>query len=179
MKALSSFEIQIKKNMIKYDKGVSMNTLQTKVLTTKEKIFVLLTISDTLFVFTYLLLSIFQQQLFRYIELSALLSALILYVLLFILSLLFTHIETRQFKEKVLLIKNSRLMITSEDQETSYPLQDLSHVILSKLYYFLTPYHKLTVYFTKDKKVSSFHFLLLKDDAKNLKASTSQSISKK
>ena len=165
--------------MIKCGKGVFMNTLQTFTLNKKEKLFVLLTISDTLFIFTYLVLSIFQQQLFRYIDLSVLLSALILYTLLFILSLLFTHIETRQFKSKTLTIKNSRFIITENDQEKSYPLHDLSHVIISKLYYFLTPYHKLTVYFTKDKKVSSFHFLLLKDDAKNLKASTSQPISKK
>ena len=156
-----------------------MNTTQTYVLTKKEKLFVLLTISDILFIFTYLILSIFQQQLFRYVELSALLSALILYVLLLILSLLFTHIETRQFKQKALLIKNSRLTITNQEQETSYPLHDLSHVILSKLYYFLTPYHKVTLLFAKNKKVTSFHFLLLKEDAKNLKAHTSQSILKK
>lgn len=156
-----------------------MNTLQTYVLNKKEKLFVLFTISDTLFILTYLILSIFQQQLFRYVELSALLSALILYVLLLMLSLLFTHIETRQFKQKTLLIKNSRLTITSEDQETSYLLQDLTHVILSKLYYFLTPYHKVTLLFAKNKKVTSFHFLLLKEDAKNLKAHTSQSLNKK
>jgi len=156
-----------------------MNTTQTYVLTKKEKLFVLLTISDVLFIFTYLVLSVFQQQLFRYVELSALLSALILYVLLLILSLLFTHIETRQFKQKALLIKNSRLTITNQEQETSYPLHDLSHVILSKLYYFLTPYHKVTLLFAKNKKVTSFHFLLLKEDAKNLKAHTSQSILKK
>jgi hypothetical protein len=95
------------------------------------------------------------------------------------LSLLFTHIETRQFKQKALLIKNSRLTITNQEQETSYPLHDLSHVILSKLYYFLTPYHKVTLLFAKNKKVTSFHFLLLKEDAKNLKAHTSQSILKK
>ena len=160
-------------------KELFMNTTQTYVLTKKEKLFVLLTISDILFIFTYLILSIFQQQLFRYVELSALLSALILYILLLILSLLFTHIETRQFKQKTLLIKNSRLMITNEEQEISYPLHDLSHVILSKLYYFLTPYHKVTLLFAKNKKVTSFHFLLLKEDAKNLKAHASQSILKK
>ena len=156
-----------------------MNTIQTHALSKKNKVLVLFTISDTLFVFTYLLLSIFQQQLFRYLSLSALISALILYVLLLFLSLLFTHIETRQFKEKSISIKNNRLIITEHDQDTSYPIQDLSNVILSKLYYFLTPYHKVTLYFTKDKKVSSFHFLLMKEDAKNIKAYVSQSSSKK
>lgn len=156
-----------------------MNTIQTHALNKKNKILVLFTISDTLFVFTYLLLSIFQQQLFRYLSLSALISALILYVLLLFLSLLFTHIETRQFKEKSISIKNNRLIITENDQDTSYPTQDLSNVILSKLYYFLTPYHKVTLYFTKDKKVSSFHFLLMKEDAKNIKAYVSQPSSKK
>ncbi len=156
-----------------------MNTIQTHALSKKNKVLVLFTISDTLFVFTYLLLSIFQQQLFRYLSLSALISALILYVLLLFLSLLFTHIETRQFKEKTISIKNNRLIITEHDQDTSYPIQDLSNVILSKLYYFLTPYHKVTLYFTKDKKVSSFHFLLMKEDAKNIKAYVSQSSSKK
>ena len=156
-----------------------MNTIQTHALSKKNKVLVLITISDTLFVFTYLLLSIFQQQLFRYLSLSALISALILYVLLLFLSLLFTHIETRQFKEKSISIKNNRLIITEHDQDTSYPIQDLSNVILSKLYYFLTPYHKVTLYFTKDKKVSSFHFLLMKEDAKNIKAYVSQSSSKK
>lgn len=156
-----------------------MQSIQTYAINKKEKFFVLFTISDTLFIFTYLVLSIFQQQLFRYIELSALISALILYVLLVFLSLLFTHIETRQFKEKTLTIKNNRLIIAEKDQESSYPLYDLSHVILSKLYYFLTPYHKVTLYFTKDKKVSAFHFLLLKADAKILKAYVSPSILKK
>ena len=156
-----------------------MNTIQTHALSKKNKVLVLITISDTLFVFTYLLLSIFQQQLFRYLSLSALISALILYVLLLFLSLLFTHIETRQFKEKSISIKNNRLIITEHDQDTSYPIQDLSNVILSKLYYFLTPYHKVTLYFTKNKKVSSFHFLLMKEDAKNIKAYVSQSSSKK
>jgi hypothetical protein len=156
-----------------------MNTTQTYVLTRNEKLFVLFTLSDILFIFTYLLLSIFQQKLFRYVELSALLSALILYALLFILSLLFAHIETRQFKQKTLSMKNSRLFITNEDQESSYPLHDLSHVIINKLYYFLTPYHKVTLLFAKNKKVTSFHFLLLKEDAKKLKAHTSQSILKK
>ena len=156
-----------------------MNTIQTHALSKINKVLVLFTISDTLFVFTYLLLSIFQQQLFRYLSLSALISALILYVLLLFLSLLFTHIETRQFKEKTISIKNNRLIITEHDQDTSYPIQDLSNVILSKLYYFLTPYHKVTLYFTKDKKVSSFHFLLMKEDAKNIKAYVSQSSSKK
>ena len=156
-----------------------MNTIQTHALSKKNKVLVLFTISDTLFVFTYLLLSIFQQQLFRYLSLSALISALILYVLLLFLSLLFTHIETRQFKEKSISIKNNRLIITEHDQDTSYPIQDLSNVILSKLYYFLTPYHKVTLYFTKDKKVSSFHFLLMKEDAKNIKAYVSQFSSKK
>ena len=156
-----------------------MNTIQTHALSKKNKVLVLFTISDTLFVFTYLLLSIFQQQLFRYLSLSALISALILYVLLLFLSLLFTHIETRQFKEKSISIKNNRLIITEHDQDTSYPIQDLSNVILSKLYYFLTPYHKVTLYFTKNKKVSSFHFLLMKEDAKNIKAYVSQFSSKK
>ena len=156
-----------------------MNTIQTHALSKINKVLVLFTISDTLFVFTYLLLSIFQQQLFRYLSLSALMSALILYVLLLFLSLLFTHIETRQFKENSISIKNNRLIITEHDQDTSYPIQDLSNVILSKLYYFLTPYHKVTLYFTKDKKVSSFHFLLMKEDAKNIKAYVSQFSSKK
>ena len=165
--------------MIKYGKGVYMNPTQTAVLNKKEKLIVLLTIADILFIFTYLVLSIFQQQLFRYITLSVLLSAIVLYGLLLILSLLFTYIETRQFKEKTLSIKNNRLIITEHDQDMSYPMQDLTHIILSKLYYFLTPYHKVTLYFTKNKKVSSFHFLMLKDDAKNLKAYTSQSTSTK
>ncbi len=179
MKALSSFEYQNYKNMIKCGKGVRMNPTQTAVLNKKEKLMVLLTITDILFVFTYLVLSIFQQQLFRYMTLSVLLSAIILYGLLLVLSLLFTHIETRQFKEKSIAIKNNRLIITEHDQDMSYPMQDLTHVILSKLYYFLTPYHKVTLYFTKNKKVSSFHFLILKDDAKNLKAYISQSTSVK
>ena len=156
-----------------------MNNLYTAVLNKKEKLLVLLTIADILFIFTYLILSIFQQQLFRYVDFPIILSAIILYLLLFVLSLLFTYIETRQFKEKSVSIKNNRLIITEHDQETSYPMQDLSHVILSKLYYFLTPYHKVTLYFTKNKKVSSFHFLMLKDDAKNLKAYISQSTSMK
>ena len=71
-----------------------MNPIQTAVLNKKEKLIVLLTIADILFVFTYLVLSIFQQQLFRYMTLSVLLSAIILYGLLLVLSLLFTHIET-------------------------------------------------------------------------------------
>jgi len=156
-----------------------MNNLYTAVLNKKEKLLVLLTIADILFIFTYLILSIFQQQLFRYVDFPIILSAIILYLLLLVLSLLFTYIETRQFKEKSVSIKNNRLIITEHDQETSYPMQDLSHVILSKLYYFLTPYHKVTLYFTKNKKVSSFHFLMLKDDAKNLKAYISQSTSMK
>ncbi len=113
-----------------------MNPIQTAVLNKKEKLIVLLTIADILFVFTYLVLSIFQQQLFRYMTLSVLLSAIILYGLLLVLSLLFTHIETRQFKEKTMSIKNNRLIITEHDQDMSYPMQDLTHVILSKLYYF-------------------------------------------
>ena len=154
-----------------------MNTIQTAILSKKEKFIVLFTIADILFIFTYLVLSIFQQQLFRYMTLSVLLSVIILYGLLLVLSLLFTHIETRHFKEKSITIKNNRLIITEHDQDMPYPIQDLSHVILSKLYYFLTPYHKVTLYFTKNKKVSSFHFLMLKDDAKNLKAYISQSTS--
>ena len=154
-----------------------MNTIQTAILNKKEKFIVLFTIADILFVFTYLVLSIFQQQLFRYMTLSVLLSVIILYGLLLVLSLLFTHIETRHFKEKSITIKNNRLIITEHDQDMPYPIQDLSHVILSKLYYFLTPYHKVTLYFTKNKKVSSFYFLILKDDAKSLKAYISQSTS--
>ena len=93
------------------------------------------------------------------------------------LSLLFAYIETRQFKESSITVKNNRLIITENDKNTPYPMQDLSHVILSKLYYFLTPYYKVNLYFTKNKKVTSFYFLILKDDAKKLKAYISQSTS--
>ena len=62
-----------------------MNSIQTYILNKKEKGLVLLTIADTLFVLTYLLLSIFQQQMFRYVNFSPILSALILYILLLFL----------------------------------------------------------------------------------------------
>ncbi|HBD74445.1 MAG TPA: hypothetical protein DC003_02650 [Acholeplasmataceae bacterium] len=154
-----------------------MNIIQTAVLNKKEKFIILFTIADILFIFTYLVLSIFQQQLFRYMEFSVIFSAFILYLLLLILSLLFAYIETRQFKESSITVKNNRLIITENDKNTPYPMQDLSHVILSKLYYFLTPYYKVNLYFTKNKKVTSFYFLILKDDAKKLKAYISQSTS--
>ena len=156
-----------------------MNSIQTYILNKKEKGLVLLTIADTLFVLTYLLLSIFQQQMFRYVNFSPILSALILYILLLFLSLLFTFIETRKFEGLVLNIKNHRLVTTNNDQESGYSLNDLSHVFIGKLYYLLTPYHKVTLLFTKDKKATSLQFLLLKKDAKNIKAYVSQSISKK
>ncbi|NDB80891.1 hypothetical protein EB155_13615, partial [archaeon] len=68
-------------NMIKCVREVYMNIIQTAVLNKKEKFIILFTIADILFIFTYLVLSIFQQQLFRYMEFSVIFSAFILYLL--------------------------------------------------------------------------------------------------